>query len=129
MCWEAGSTGERDKLGKALGWSIPPQGLAGTFVEQGGDVVELLLAVGPKVDALGEELADQAVPLLVLSSLPGAGRVAEVDRDARGHREAAVRGHLAALVPGQRPSQVLGQRRDALGDAFGHMGGTLVLEL
>ena len=69
--WSADSSGKRDKLRESLGWSIPAEGLAGPFVEQRGDVVEVVLVVEREVGALREELTHEAVPVLVGAALPG----------------------------------------------------------
>lgn len=62
--------------------------------------------VDGKVGALGEVLPQQAVGVFVGAALPGAGGVAEVDRDVGGDGEGLVGGHFGALVPGQGPLQV-----------------------
>ena len=67
----ADSGGGRDKLVESFGWSIPSEGLAGASVEEDGDVVEFFLGVDGEVGAFGEELADEAVPVLVGAALPG----------------------------------------------------------
>jgi hypothetical protein len=67
----ADSGGGRDKLVESFGWSIPCEGFAGSGVEEQGDLVELVLGVDGEVGAFGEELADEAVPVLVGASLPG----------------------------------------------------------
>ena len=77
--FSADSGGGRDELVESFGWSIPSEGLAGASVEQCGDVVEVVLGVDGQVGAFGEELADEAVPVLVGAALPGRVRVAEVD--------------------------------------------------
>jgi len=67
----ANSSGGRDKLVESLRRSIPFEGLAWAPIEQGGDGVEVSLRVDRQVRALGEELADEAVPVLVGAPLPG----------------------------------------------------------
>ncbi len=68
--WADSSDG-RDKLAKSLRWSIPPEGLARALVEQGGDLVEVVLGVDREVGPLGKELADEAIPVFVGAALPG----------------------------------------------------------
>ena len=67
----ADSSDERDELVESFRWSIPLEGLARPLVEECRDGVEVLLGVNRKVGALGEELADEAVPVLVGAPLPG----------------------------------------------------------
>src|SRR5439155_14066080 len=64
------SGGGRDELVESFGGSIPCEGHAGASVEFDGDVVELLLAVFGEVGAIGEVLADEAVPVFVGAALP-----------------------------------------------------------
>ena len=64
------SSGNRDKLVESLRWSIPFKGLARALVEQRGDVIELGLGVARQIGALWQKLANEAVPVLVCSSLP-----------------------------------------------------------
>src|ERR671938_525398 len=90
------------ELGHLLTWGGPAQNHAGAAVELIGDGVEFGLADGGEVGAAFREvLAEQAVGVFVAAALPGAVRVAEVDRAAGGQAELGVAGHFAALVPGQ----------------------------
>jgi hypothetical protein len=66
-------------------------------VEFCGDVVEVGLAVGGEVGALGQVLAKQAVGVLVAAALLGRVRIAEVHLDAGLDAELGVSGHLFAL--------------------------------
>src|SRR5271156_5844251 len=68
---QANSGGGRDKLVESLCRSIPRQGLAGPLVEECGDLVQVGLGVNREAGALGEELSDEAVPVLVGAPLPG----------------------------------------------------------
>ena len=104
----ADSRSGRDKSVESFSWSLPLQGLAWALVEQGGDGVEVFLGVDRQVGALGQELTDEAVPVLVAPALPGRMGVAEVDRDAGGNLEDGVRGHLDPLIPGEELGQVVG---------------------
>ena len=70
--------------------------------------------------AFGEVLTQQAVGVLVAATLPGAVRVAEVDRQAGVDAQLRVLGHLRSLVPGKRAAQLLGQRRDRRRDRVTH---------
>lgn len=45
-----------------------------------GNRIQMLLAVDRQVRAFGQVLADQAVDVLVTAALPGAVRIAEIDR-------------------------------------------------
>ena len=53
-----------------------------------------------QVSAFGEVLPQQAVRVLVRGSLPWAGRVAEVDRQAGGLGYRVVLSHLGSAIPG-----------------------------
>jgi hypothetical protein len=78
----------RDKSVESFRWSLPCKGLAWTLVEQGGDGVKVFLGVDRQVGALGQELTDEAVPVLVAPALPR--RIVEyleiTDRSLAGHR-------------------------------------------
>jgi len=65
------SAGGCNKFVESFGWSLPVEGLAWASVEEGGDVVEVVLSVDGQVGAFGEELTDEAVPVLVGAALPG----------------------------------------------------------
>ncbi len=67
-----------------------------------------------EVRSLREVPPEQAVGVLVASSLPRAVRIAEEDLDARIDGEAAVLGHLPALIPGERSAEGRRQFGDAL---------------
>src|ERR1700694_4985306 len=110
------SSGGRDKFVESFRWSIPCEGLAGTCIEEKSDLVEVGLGVDRQVGAFGEELADEAVPVLVGASLPGRVRVAEVHGDTGGDTEAGVGGELVGLVPGERPGQLAGGARHVVGE-------------
>src|SRR5687767_4515289 len=125
----ADSGGGRDELVESFGGSIPSEGLARAAVEEVGDLVEVVLAVDGEVGAFGQELADQAVPVLVGSSLPGGVRVAEVDRAAGGDAEGVVGGEFPALVPGQGSGQLGGEPGDVLGEAGSDVFGGFGLDL
>ena len=81
----ADSTGRRVAC-RGLRRGCASRGFAGSVVEFGGDVVEVLGAVHGQVGALGEVLAQQPVGVLVGAALPGRVRVAEVDRAGRWRR-------------------------------------------
>ncbi len=94
---------------ETLGSGFPAQRFAWAGVEQPRDVGEVVRAVLTQVAALGQELAEQPVGVLVRPALPRAGRVAEVERHVGGEGEVAVARRLAALVPGQASAQLLRQ--------------------
>jgi hypothetical protein len=54
---------------------------SGSGVELVLDRAQMLRSVDAQVGALGEELAQQPIGVLVRAALPGRVRVAEVDRD------------------------------------------------
>ena len=70
------------------------------------------LRVAGKVGSLRQVLPQQAVGVLVCSSLPGTVRIAEVDLHIRSYREALVFGHLQPAIPRQRPPQGCGEPAD-----------------
>lgn len=78
-----------------------------------------------QVGALREVLPQQAVRVLVGAALPGAGGIAEVDRDVGGDSGRAVSGHLAALVPGQGALQMRRQRLDGVCERGADLGGSV----
>src|SRR5690606_32036037 len=78
--------------------------------------------------SFGEELADEAVEVFVAASLPGRVGVAEVDVGAGGDTELEVLGEFGSLVPGEGPQQVLGELAHGGCEAFGDVGGGLVLD-
>jgi hypothetical protein len=69
---------------ESLGRSLPAEALSGAAVEGRRDGDEIVGAVLAEVCALREVLSQQAVGVLVCAPLPGALRVAEVDRQPRG---------------------------------------------
>lgn len=75
---------------QTLGWGFPAERFAWAAVELGGDGVQVLAAVDGQVGSFREVLPQQAVGVFVGAALPGACRVAEVDRDVRGDGEAVV---------------------------------------
>jgi hypothetical protein len=52
-------------LGEGLCGSFPSQGLAGPVVHQSGDVIEIALAELSQIGALWQELAQEAVGVLI----------------------------------------------------------------
>ena len=67
-----------------------------------------------KIGALGQELAQQSVGVLVRPALPRALWIAEIDPQPGCDLQPGVLGQLGALVPGQRSAEMLGQGRDLL---------------
>lgn len=66
------------------------------------------LIVDREVGAFGEELAQEAVGVLVRPPLPRAVRIAEIDLDAGVDCEAQMLGRFLAAVPCERAAQLLG---------------------
>src|SRR5690554_1807058 len=79
----------------------PVECLSWSPIEQPSDVVEPSLAEGGQIRALGHELAQQAIGILVAAPLPGRVRIGEPDRQLQPLRQFLVPGHLAAPVVGQ----------------------------
>src|SRR3954465_858931 len=94
---------------QALGWGFPAQRFAWSTVELLGDVLEVGGTVHREVAAFGEVLAEQPVGVLVAAALPGAGRVAEVDRHVGGHAEGPVGGPPRPPAPRQGAARGAGR--------------------
>src|SRR4051812_15562493 len=97
-----------EELVQSLGRCSPAQGLSRPAVEGDRHGCKVLGAVHAEVGALWKVLAQQPVGVLVRATLPGAVRVAEVDRHASLDPELGVLGHFRSLIPRQRLSQLLG---------------------
>src|SRR4051794_670354 len=97
-----------EELVQSLGRCSPAQGLSRPAVEGDRHGCKVLGAVHAEVGALWKVLAQQPVGVLVRATLPGAVRVAEVDRHASLDPELGVLGHFRSLIPGQRSSQLFG---------------------
>jgi len=63
-----------------------------------GDFVEMSLRMNRQVASFREVLSEQAVCVLVATSLPWAARVTEVDFDSSRHAELNVPGHFLAAI-------------------------------
>lgn len=74
-------------------------------VEHPLEGVQLLLAVLREVGALGEELANQAICVLVGAALPGAVGIGEVDLQTGALSLGFVARHFLALIVGQGSAQ------------------------
>ena len=109
-----GST-DRCNSGRQL---ISRGGIAERFarscVEASCDRVEIRLRIARQVSAMGKVLSQQAIGVLVRTSLPGALRVAAVDLDLGGNGKRLVRRQFVTAVPGQRHHEALGQRTNRL---------------
>ena len=80
--------------------ALEVEALTRAHIQLQGNGIQLFLAVSRQVRALGQVLADQAVDVFVAAALPGAVRVAEVDRDAGSLGDLGVLRHLSAPVVG-----------------------------
>ena len=85
-------------LSHHLDGAFEVEALARSHVQLQRNGVQLLLAMYRQVCALGQVLANQAVDVFVAAALPGAVRVAEVDRHAGSLGDLGVSRHLPALV-------------------------------
>src|SRR3954469_14917789 len=97
-----------EELVQSLGRCSPAQGLSRSAVEGDRHGRKVLGAVHAEVGALWKVLRQQPVGVLVRATLPGAVRVAEVDRNASLDPELGVLGHFRSLIPRQRSSQLFG---------------------
>ena len=91
---------------EGFGGSLPTEGLAGSAVEHGGDCFDVLGVPAREIGALGEVLAQEAVRVLVRSTLPRAARVGEEDWDARLDFECCVLREFLAAVPSQGSAEL-----------------------
>ena len=112
---------------KSLGGCLPTESLPGATVESGGNRIKVITRVPGQVGAFRKVLPQQTVGVLVRAALPGAVRVAEVDRQPGVDAELCVLRHLRALVPCQGPAELRGQRddrsRDGVANGLGAMPG------
>ncbi|QSZ55696.1 hypothetical protein AYX19_21650 (plasmid) [Paenarthrobacter ureafaciens] len=72
--------------------ALPSEDFAWSLIEFGGDHSQVFAGVDAEICSFRKVLAEQAVGVLVGSALPGAGWVAEVDRDECLPREILVAG-------------------------------------
>ena len=79
----------------------PVQRFPGPAVHQVCDPIELLLAVGRQICTLWQELANQAIGVLIGASLPRAVRITKIHRNSRIGAELLMIAHLFASVIGQ----------------------------
>src|SRR4051795_1595708 len=113
---------------QSLGGRFPAKGLSRSRIEGERDGRKDIGLMHAEINSLWKVLAQQAVGILVRAALPGAVRVAEVDRDPGVDPQMCVLSHLRALVPGQRLPQVLGQGGDRARDGIAHRLGTMAGE-
>ena len=116
-------------FGIDLARSSKVEDLARPVIEHGFDVGELLGRDGGQVGALGQELANQAVHVLVGAALPGAVGFAEEHGHAGGGGEFEVAGHLGAAVVGEALAQLGDDLVEAPGEAFEGVGGGAAVHL
>ena len=88
------STGRRNTGMEFTRWSIKVQSFPRALIELPSHFVEVGLGVAGQVGFLGEVLSQQSIRVFVGAALPGALRIAEVDVDLGGDREALVTGQL-----------------------------------
>ena len=101
---------------EGLAGGLPAEGFTGSTVQSRGDGVQVVSGVSAEVGAFGEVLAEQAVGVLVGSTLPGTLGVAEVDVKIGVYAELSVLGHLGSLVPGQGTAELMWQGGDRRSD-------------
>ena len=88
-------------LVEGLGGSLPTEGFAGAVVEHGGDCINGLSVPAREIGALGEVLAQEAVRVLIRSTLPRAAGVGEEDWDVRLDFKCCVLREFLAPVPSE----------------------------
>lgn len=104
----------------------PVQCFPGPAIHQVCNRIQLLLAVDRKIRALGQELANQAIGVLVGAPLPWAVGVTEIHHNPGIGAELLLVGHLLAPVIGQGLSHGLRRRvefvRESLQDVSRRCG-------
>ena len=109
--------GQREHPGKHDEWRLEAVRGAWPGVQAIGDGVELFLAVGAEIRALGKVLAQQSVRVLTGAALPRAVRVTEVHRHARSGGQLLVAAQLLALVVGEASAHRSSNRIQLLREA------------
>src|SRR5215831_7930375 len=125
----AGSSGRCNTGTKSFGRGLEAQSLAGPFIELPSHSVELRLLVHCQIRSLGEVLPQQAVGVLIGSTLPRALRITEVDVDFGRQGKPPMIGKLLAPVPSQGPVQLVRYRRCLLDQRRNDGLGVLVGDL
>ncbi len=87
-------------LAHHLDRALEVESLTWTHIQLQCHGIQFLLAVSRQVRALGQILADQAIDILIAAALPGAVRVAEVDRHAGLLGDFSMPRHLPPLFVG-----------------------------
>jgi hypothetical protein len=98
----AGSSDRCNTSTESFGWGFEAQSLAWPFIELPSHSVQLRLRVHRQVGSLEKILPQQAVGVLIGSTLPRTLRIAEVDVDVGRHRNPPMIGKLLAPVAGRR---------------------------
>lgn len=88
------------QFGHDLDGALEAEALAWPYVQFVGNRIQLLLAIYRQVRTLGQVLPDQSIDVFVATALPGAVRVAEVDRHAGLLGDLRMASHLPSLVVG-----------------------------
>ena len=83
-----------------LGWLVVVQGHSWPLIEFAGDGIEVLQGMHREVGPFREVLSKKMVGVLISAALPGAMRIAEVDVEVGGPRQALVIRQFFAGVPG-----------------------------
>lgn len=97
---------------EGLSGCFPVQRSSWSGIEAPGDLVKLTLAVHAQVRAFWQVLPDQAIDVLIASTLPWAVRVGKVNLQSRAFSQLLVQRHLLTLVVCQRLAQSLIQRAE-----------------
>jgi hypothetical protein len=96
------------ELVQNLGGCLPAKCFAGPRIHRVGDSIQLLSAMSAEVCAFREVLSQQAVRILVRTTLPRALRITEVDLKPGIDAQPDMLCHFCSLVPCQRLAQLLG---------------------
>ena len=97
---------------------FPAERFAGALVEQPRNVVELGLAGFAEICTFGQELAQQAIGVLVAAALPRRVRIGEPDIESQAPSQFGMTGHFAAPVVGHALAQDGGQITHLPGEAL-----------
>jgi hypothetical protein len=103
----AGSSGRCNTSIKSFGWDFDAQSLARPFIELARHSVEVCLRVHRQFGSLRKVLPQQAIGILIGSTLPWTLRITKIDVDAGRQREPPMIRKLLAAVPGQRLIQLV----------------------
>ena len=96
---------------------LPVQAFSGAGVEFLGNGIQFTLGVARQICSLGEVLAQQAIGILIGSTLPGTMRIGKEHLDRESLSQMFMLGHLLPSIIGQGFPQRSGDVPEFLGEA------------